>query len=66
MICFIKTVIQLWFKKGFKGSKICIVVRQHGFYPNNKYSGWIVEKKQEKEIHNTYFDLASLAPIQQQ
>lgn len=47
MICFIKTVIQLCFKKGFKGFKICIVVRQHGFYPN-KYSGWIVEKKTKK------------------
>lgn len=63
---FIKTVIQLCFKNGFKGSKICNVVRQHGFYPNNKYTGWIVKKKQEKEIHNTYFDLVILAPIQQQ
>lgn len=54
------------FQKWFKGSKICNVVRQHGFYPNNKYTGWIVKKKQEKGIHNTYFDLVILAPIQQQ
>lgn len=54
MICFIKTVIQLCFKKGFKGFKICIVVRQHGFYPNNKYSGWIVEKKKTRKRNSQY------------
>lgn len=36
------------FQKWFKGSKICNVVRQHGFYPNNKYTGWIVKKKTRK------------------
>lgn len=41
---FIKTVIQLCFKNGFKGSKICNV----GFNPNNKYTGWIVKKKTRK------------------